>query len=643
MFGRNISAILLLSLVISASGCIAPEHTLSIEEPEGEGEVSPAIGEHTHEHESEITLKATPDDGWVFSHWENNGVSIDSQRETDITIDRDKSIQAVFQIPADFEVSDLTLNEERIKPGETVTANVDIENIGGSEDSYDAELEVNGVTEEKKTVNLKSNESTTLNFNVSKNSEDSYIVKIEDLEETFEVDSAEYVRSLEDLNNIRNNLDSDYVLANDIDASETENWNNGKGFEPIGDENTAFTGTFDGQGNTIEGLYINRADEEYVGLFSGNKGEYERTEDRLSYNSGTIENLELSDIEVTGGKYVGGITGVNNGAITNAEISGSVEGSSRVGGLVGYSNGAVYDSTSHTRVEGEGRNIGGLIGDDRGRVSNSFATGDVTSSGSYVGGLIGHKYEEDRVTESYATGDVRGNQRVGGLIGYSDSLVNNSYSTGSVVSEDSVEASEYTGGLIGDSDGYISNSYSTSTVDGREKVGGLVGRNAGIIERSYSMGVVDGIDWGNGGLAGRNLGIIRKSYSESSVTSDGRTGGLVGHNWGGTIEDSYSKGSVDGNRAGGLVGYNNEGEITNTYSTGDVEGGQSSGGLVGDAEYGKVESSFWDKQTSNQDKSKGGEGLNTDEMQEESIFVSAGWDFEDTWKMENYPQLQENN
>ena len=62
-----------------------------------------------------------------------------------------------------------------------------------------------------------------------------------------------------DLQEMNNNLDAHYAIINDIDANDTVNWNKGKGFEPIGkDFSTEVTGSLDGRGNTIIGLYINR-------------------------------------------------------------------------------------------------------------------------------------------------------------------------------------------------------------------------------------------------------------------------------------------------------------------------------------------------------------------------------------------------
>ena len=70
------------------------------------------------------------------------------------------------------------------------------------------------------------------------------------------------IASIEDLQKIGNDeaypLDGDYVLTQDIDASETVDWNGGEGFEPIGSEDTPFTGVFDGRGHVIDGLAMRR-------------------------------------------------------------------------------------------------------------------------------------------------------------------------------------------------------------------------------------------------------------------------------------------------------------------------------------------------------------------------------------------------
>jgi len=97
------------------------------------------------------------------------------------------------------------------------------------------------------------------------------------------------------------------------------------------------------------------------------------------------------------------------------------------------------------------------------------------------------------------------------------------------------------------------------------------------------------------------------------------------------------------------------GIISNSYATGSVSASGTEyrpgvgGGLVGENQ-GEVTDSFWDTQTSGQITSNGGTGKTTAEMQTESTFTDASWDFvaesvngtEDIWKINegvDYPRL----
>src|SRR6056297_1922655 len=66
---------------------------------------------------------------------------------------------------------------------------------------------------------------------------------------------------------------ADYEQVNDIvfTTSDFESggdfYNDGKGFSPIGPtSNNAFSGTYNGQNYDIDGLYIDRENEDYIGL-----------------------------------------------------------------------------------------------------------------------------------------------------------------------------------------------------------------------------------------------------------------------------------------------------------------------------------------------------------------------------------------
>ena len=254
--------------------------------------------------------------------------------------------------------------------------------------------------------------------------------------------------------------------------------------------------------------------------------------------------------------------------------------------------------------------VGGLVGWNHGTVSNSYATGNVSGTGLYVGGLVGGNDWGGTVSNSYATGNVKGEEDVGGLVGANVGTFSNSYATGNVSGDEAV------GGLVGANVGTFSNSYATGNVSGDEAVGGLVGMNFGMVEDSYATGNVNG---------------------------DLYVGGLVGFNDYGTVLNSYATGNVSGNwTVGGLVGINLESTVSNSYATGDVSGDRAVGGLVGE-NWGTVENSFWDIETSGTTESDGGIGINTTEMLTQSTFTDAGWDFDGVWHMvENitYPLFQ---
>jgi hypothetical protein len=303
-----------------------------------------------------------------------------------------------------------------------------------------------------------------------------------------EASPATEIRDWYDLDAIRNNLDGDYILMNDLDST-TAGYaglagpiaNGGKGWQPIGSLEIvgyefvdSFTGTFDGQGYEIRDLFINRPDESEVGLFGSVVG-------------GVIENAEMVDADVTGDYGVGILVGATAGTVSHSSATGDVTGYDYVGGLVGYSyyyygivsNGTVGNCSSAGSVNGHDY-VGGLVGENDGDVSNSYATGSVYGYDN-VGGLVGWS-NDGTVDSSYSTGGVTGVLDVGGLVGLNVgnvSTVSNCYATGSVYGGWQV------GGLVGFNDGTVDSSYSTGFVTGGKFVGGLVGYNGGTVDSSF--------------------------------------------------------------------------------------------------------------------------------------------------------------
>jgi len=222
----------------------------------------------------------------------------------------------------------------------------------------------------------------------------------------YQVPNVDELQCIED-----QSLGANYTQVSDIDASGTASWNNGKGFEPIGElggEN--FTGTFDGNGYNITGLIINRGRDK-VGLFGS------------TTSSSKVTRVSVTNADISGREEVGGVVGYNTGNISDSHSTGNINGNN-AGGVVGYNEGNVSGSHATSNVNGR-RHLGGLVGQNiRGNVSDSYAVGDVNGS-EEIGRLAGEK--EGNISDSYATGNVNGSENADGVLGGNDGRVTDSY------------------------------------------------------------------------------------------------------------------------------------------------------------------------------------------------------------------------
>jgi hypothetical protein len=218
--------------------------------------------------------------------------------------------------------------------------------------------------------------------------------------------------------------DKHYIQSNNIDAASTQTWYEGEGFPPIGNGSTPFTGTYNGQGNTIGSLYINRTIDN-VGLFG-------------AIQSANIKRVILSDVDITGNNQVGGLVGnASNSSISHSSSIGNsdISGGGNVGGLVGNLDGSDPNNISSLHmcsttgtVNGSNSNSGGLAGRayTYTYVGNSYSHANVTGNDN-VGGLLGRIYglAYQYINSSYATGTVSGAWGTGGLIGYGNNTSSN--------------------------------------------------------------------------------------------------------------------------------------------------------------------------------------------------------------------------
>jgi len=290
------------------------------------------------------------------------------------------------------------------------------------------------------------------------------------------------------LYNVRFFLDSHFILDNDLNEN-TEGYsayvkdgeilaNDGQGWEPIGTIGDTFSGSFDGDGNAISDLTIQRADESYIGLFGATD------------SGGTIINLRLLNVSVEGHSITGALVGkayAGSGALCNIQVTGEVfSTSSRIGGLVGENYADITDAHVNCSVSGT-KAVGGLVGDNRAKVQRSSSAGSV--SGSFeVGGLLGFNF--DPVLESFSRSNVDGDSNVGGLIGNNiSSNIENSYAVGTVTGTDELTTAGFIGSngqkretTINISGGNVTNSYSTGAVTGGASNGGFIGTSIGSLD-----------------------------------------------------------------------------------------------------------------------------------------------------------------
>jgi len=309
------------------------------------------------------------------------------------------------------------------------------------------------------------------------------------------------------------------TLAGNIDLSAYDNW------VPIGDyttdSNNVFSGTFDGSGNVIKGLIINRY-EDRQGLFGRIDG-------------GNVQNLGFDGVDIKGRNRVGVVAGVVNkgSSITNCYSAGTISGASIIGGIAGSvaNNSSIVGSYSTAAISGDAA-IGGVAGgvNMNSSIANSYSTGTVKGDEG-VGGVAGSVLDSSKVINSYSIGTVSGNDEVGGVAGQilSKSSLINSYFTGSISGRNRV------GGMVGGvyKNSQVANSYSSGTINGNEGVGGVVG---GIYEsqviNSYSIGAVSGSDVVGGVVGGVRASTVANCAAlNPEVKGSGNVGRVFSNAW----------------------------------------------------------------------------------------------------------------
>lgn len=308
---------------------------------------------------------------------------------------------------------------------------------------------------------------------------------------------------------------------------------------PLGNYPNPFTGTYDGGGHAVTGLFIEDLTQSAAAKFLGLFG---------VIDNATIRNVSVAG-SVTGWQEIGGVVGrVIDGTLSNVSATVTVEGVDYLGGLIGRVRDETSSGTSSTvsnchasgGVTGGGA-VGGLIGEvliqagETVTISGSSATGAVTGSGAGIGGLIGGTGGlstppgHTAIADSWASGNVTSATTaglptatyVGGFAGGLDLVtVTRSFATGSVL------GLNYVGGFAGGLSGTIADSFAAGAVSGHWQVGGIVGEagGAGSVVRTYAVGLVTGTGGAVGGFAGQSYVQVLASMWDEDTSGRSNAG-----------------------------------------------------------------------------------------------------------------------
>ena len=183
-------------------------------------------------------------------------------------------------------------------------------------------------------------------------------------------------------------------------------------WEPIGTGFwNAYTGTFDGQGYTISGLYFNNPTSYYVGLFG------------CIGANGKISNVGVLDSYFQFCALGGGVCGNNYGELQNCSNSSTVicKTQDGTGGVCGKNHGTVRDCKNTGSVRGIAP-LGGVCGVNiSGIIENCFNEGTVSETVTSAGGsgVCGANLDGGTITNCYylsntATDGIGGRTDVSG-------------------------------------------------------------------------------------------------------------------------------------------------------------------------------------------------------------------------------------
>lgn len=359
---------------------------------------------------------------------------------------------------------------------------------------------------------ISSGEAPKINFIKGGVNSDNYTNSLVGKDETYEIkteeDFVKYYNHITSGTVVERKyyLKQRYVLSADINI---ENLTGITVFVPIGGDNLAFTGSFDGNGHTItfgENLRVNTQNSTYGGLF-GQIAE-----------GAEVKNLKVSGIKISEAKYAGAVAGVNYGTISNVTVEDiTIQGVKYAGAIVGFNGGNIQDCnvdcSDYNEITTNNVKTNVYIGSIAG--FNDATISSVTVNGSFL--ISAQKTTNNEVKRFF-----------GGLVGYNSGSLKNCCVAAAEISD-----------------------YSTIQVF----FGGLAGVNSGEIE------------FCGAGQAGTTVEI--KAAMESGSQVAGGFAGLISED--ATVTTSFANVNISCSTTAGFAPYL-FGEVTLSYNMGNLQG-----------------------------------------------------------------------
>lgn len=225
-------------------------------------------------------------------------------------------------------------------------------------------------------------------------------------------------------------------LTADILLNNTEGWENwgstapANSWTPIGSNANPFTGTFDGQGHTVSGIFVNSSNN-CQGFFGATNG-------------ATIINLHTAQGYIRGNGSVGGIVG-------NAE------------------GGSIEDCTNGCTIASTGNSNGGIVGYGMGVQITGCTNNGPLVAGQYQNGGIAGTVEDSTIDRCVNNADITVADHAGGIAAYNtNGTVSNCLNKGNVSTSNAFYT--YTAGIVANNRGtgsVVKNCLNLGTISGQ--------------------------------------------------------------------------------------------------------------------------------------------------------------------------------